>query len=300
MNSSLSQEDTKLFKSREEITKFYQQLKFDVKSEDYEIFDKQKINPPTCSFCDSTKEIVGVKVNDNERKTQVIASICEEHNKMMRELPQRDIELPEVQNMIRFLFPKGGETIIRYAYMHKTMKRYDNPLYMEYWAGIKLTAEELLLGLVMDAKKPEDTEGYTKVTATDKKCVLCEELSCDTFQIFSSIKECWLEFQTCEKCTKILKLDLQDMTYELRTLYFEKYEDIEELPKRSAFERLSKAICENVKKIYFLDPRFDIDKIGRALALIGVNKENSLIFTKEELEAKNKPEDETEEKIKTE
>lgn len=274
------------FRNSDEANEFYQTIKFDIHAEGFKFIDKQVLTPaPRCAFCDksiSNAIVKGVKVNDNIAKTQVIGSICEKHAIFLNKIHEQDIELAETQQMIRFFFPESGETIIRQQYMAKDLNEYD-PLYLEYWALIKWNVEETILMKITDSKHPVDTPGYT-LCQSNSKCVICgADESCKR-QIFSPIKECWMEMEVCKECDDKIGLELRDMEFEIRTLYFEKFETLDDLPKRQALKDFTKAMTQNTNKVIFMKPRLDIEQSGSLLSIVGIDKEHSLLQKPAEIE----------------
>jgi hypothetical protein len=268
------------FKSVDEAKKFYADMKFEISSEGYKVYNKQITEPTVqCAFCSKTIEsnsIFGIKVNDNEKKSQVITSICRDHAEIMKDLPNKNIELAEIQQMIRFLFPDSGDTIIRKMFMARDLNEHD-PIYLEYWALLKWTVEELLLMAITDSKRPEETPAYTRCIANDK-CVICGDTNEKRFQLFSPIKQCWMELEVCSKCEFNLKNEIRDLTYEIRTMYFEEYDTIDKLPKRIALDHLTAGIKNNLYKVIFLKPRIALDHTHNILSIVGIDKDHSLLL----------------------
>ena len=291
--------NTRIFNSAEDAQRFYEDVKFDCQSEGYKKINKQITDPvPKCGFCSKScdkHQIMGIKVNDNEKKTQVVASICEDHNKMLRELDKMNPELAEVQNMVRFFFPESADSIIKLFYMNQKWKECGQTIYLEYYAALKWSVEELMLMKITDAKPINETPSYTRCSANDK-CVLCGESNITTFDFFSPIKQCWLCLEVCEKCHSQLSLDAKDMEFELREIYFGSYEKIDGLLKRVALQEIADQIKKFQHKVIFLDIRMNAERVCELLNIIGVDEEHSLLQPKAEEKAEEKTEDTPEEK----
>ena len=274
-----------LIKSPEDGVKLYNQLKFDVAAEGYKINDRQILSPsPICVLCGASGVgIKGAKVNDNLTKVQTIASLCEECCKRLNNLSNEDIEDSRVQNMIRFFFSESADKIINGQFAQKRMEKYP-PIYIEYWALLKWTLEEKMMRELMHCFPIEQTDRYTTVRSGD--CCSCSvDLSDESgigdphehVNLFSPTKQCWCNLELCAACAKQLKLDMKDLTHEIRTTYFEKYEDLEDLPKRDALEILCRMAIKMKTKVLFLDTEAKLEHVINILNSCGVDEENQII-----------------------
>ncbi len=284
----MSGQPENLIKNAEEGVKLYNQLKFDVAAEGYKIVDKQILDPiPTCVFCKKTgKDIVGVKVNDNLGKVQTCASLCGDCATTLHGLGAADVENSLIQRMIRFFFESSADKIIKGQYAEKKMNQYQ-PIYVEYWALLKWSIEEKLLRQLIQSVPYEQTKGFTEVRAKDGCCVCSsDEVDFDSSGIgnhfnkvylYSPIKEAWMGLELCIDCKKQLDLDLKDMEHEVKTSYFEKYDDYADLPRRESLEIMCRETYKMKEKVLFLDTATKLQSVINILNACGVDEEHQII-----------------------
>ena len=286
------------FRTAQEALRFYEAVKFDIKSEGFRVIDKQLTDPiARCVFCTKTiaeYEIKGVKVNDNIAKTQVLASICEEHAGFLGKLTEHSIELAEVQQMIRFFLPDSCEDIIKTQFMKSELENFP-PIYLEYFALVKWSIEEKMLMRITDARQPQLSTGHTtvegKVTDHGEECLLCGFFSSDDqtgdIDIFSPVKNCWMTINTCQRCTKDMELEFRDMEYEIRTIYFKDFAYIDTITKRRALQELSEAVNRNAEKVIITSKRMDVKRVSILLEICGVDGEHSIVKKPQEIRNDN-------------
>jgi len=314
----MSGENEKFIASAEDGVRLYNQLKFDVAAEGYKIIDKQITDPePSCVFCKTKqsdgKTIVGAKVNDNLSKVQTIASLCESCAKRLHGLGTEDVEDSYVQNMIRFFFAQHADKIISGQYAEKRMNKYD-PIYVEYWGLIKWSVEEKLLRQLINGVPTSETEGFTTVRC-DRECIACsadptlQECNDNTFiksdhcyiashsvNLYSPIRECWMNLELCAKCVVQINSDLKDMEHEIRSSYYEDYSDYSDKPRRESLEILCKQTTLSKNRVLFLETNTKKECVINILSACGVDKDNQIVTKMGAEEVKNEnPQEEAQE-----
>ncbi|MHA1483616.1 MAG: hypothetical protein ACTSQA_09335 [Candidatus Heimdallarchaeaceae archaeon] len=280
----------KLLRNAEDGVKLYNQLKFDVAADGFKIVDKQIMSPePTCVFCSATrsqgKDIVGAKVNDNMGKVQTIASLCENCAKRLNNLGHEDVEDSYVQKMIRFFFESNADQIINGQFAEKRMNKYPS-IYCEYWALIKWTVEEKLLRQLIGAVPFEDSDGYTEVRCGDCCSCTSNEVAYDSsgisdvshsITLYSPIRECWMNLEVCLACKKQINLDLNDMEHEIRTTYYDDYNDYADKPRRESLEIMCKATHGMKNKVLFLETATKTECVVNILQACGVDEDHQIV-----------------------
>jgi hypothetical protein len=283
----MSQQNEPLLKNAQDGVQMYQQMKFDVAAEGYKVINKQILEPkPTCALCSSSdNSVMGCKVNDNHAKVQTIASLCNDCGKILHKLGEADIEDQKVQRLIRLFFPENADKIINGQFAEKRVNKY-HPIFVEYWALIKWSIEEKLIRQLIQALPLEDTEGYTRVRCGDCCSCITNEVTFDpsgisdvaeSVDLYSPIRECWMNLEVCTHCKKQIELDLRDMEHEIRTSYYDDYKDYQDKPRRESLEILCQQIHNCKDRVLFLDTASKKDAVINILNACGVDDEHQII-----------------------
>lgn len=269
--------------------------RFDIEAMQYEKIDTTIKNPLTCTICetiDPKKEPTLLLCNLAKQKRQVSIIICNDCKPIFDNLPNENPLDSKIQNLLRLLFGEDADKMIKFQ-QYKRKSAVHASLYTEYYALLKWHVEEYLLlalGNMTDINEFPTTQA---VKNENNICLICEDLQVEkTIDIFSPLKKNWLIIDSCSKCEKKFKLDVNDMEFEIKSLYFDKIDDYENLNKRDLMIRLSIQIKEHQQQVLFLDPRFSDENTGHLLNILGVDENNSLTLNhKKVIEKKDEKEE---------